>query len=79
MILFLLLLRLLLLFLLLRLLLLLLLLLLLIIIINSTHSTCGVLCTVSIWRGVRGYLKILAVVIVIGDSSSKSVDTGAVN
>ena len=28
-----------------------------------THSTCGVLCTASVWRSVRGYFRILAVVI----------------
>ena len=31
----------------------------LLLIVNSTHSTCGVLCTVSVWRGVRGCLNIL--------------------
>ena len=34
---------------------------LLLLIVNSTHSTGGVLCTVSVWRGVRCCLKILAV------------------
>ena len=29
----------------------------------STHSTCAVLSTVSVWRGARGYLKMLAVAI----------------
>ena len=56
----------------------------------STHSTCGVgpiICTVSVWRGVRGYLTILVVAIAKfrsydqnrEGSSLKSVDTGAVN
>ena len=30
----------------------------------SMHTACGVLCTVSVWRGVYGYLNILVVVIV---------------
>ena len=29
---------------------------------SSMQSTCGVLCTVSVWRGVCGYLIILAVI-----------------
>ena len=45
----------------------------LLLITNSTHSTCGVSCTVSVWRGVHGYLKFLAVAIAKFRSQGKNM------